>query len=262
VPPAVPVRLESVVSTQQQPLTSPGISKAEPDFNDESTTHDLDLSSGLADRAKGSPRVLRNNFRKSSGSDEFERVTSSTLGENQCKPSQAATTAGAGSSAQLEGNMHQIPLRSDRDLAHLDFGPHQQTMSGSSVTSSIDDGNGATTANAGALLVDIIHTANGEHRKSGKLSSELDRSVSRTPRVGFSEEPGSPALALEKMIFGRRGEERDASLPCIVIDTSGIKGNVQQLVNGLVEDLQSSAMDVQRATTVESRLLAKYSMET
>jgi hypothetical protein len=112
------------------------------------------------------------------------------------------------------------------------------------------------------LLVDIIHTANGEHRKSGKLSSELDRSVSRTPRVGFSEEPGSPALALEKMIFGRRGEERDASLPCIVIDTSGIKGNVQQLVNGLVEDLQSSAMDVQRATTVESRLLAKYSMET
>jgi len=99
-------------------------------------------------------------------------------------------------------------------------------MSGSSVTSSIDDGNGATTANAGALLVDIIHTANGEHRKSGKLSSELDRSVSRSPQVGFSEEPGSPALALEKMIFGRHGEERDASLPRIVANTSGIKGNV------------------------------------
>jgi hypothetical protein len=64
------------------------------------------------------------------------------------------------------------------------------------------------------------------------------------------------------MIFGRRGEERDASLPRIVVDTSGIKGNVQQLVNGLAEDLQSSAMDVQRATIVESRLLAKYSIET
>jgi vacuolar protein 8 len=154
VPPAVPLRLESVVSTQQQPLTSPGISKTEPDFNDESTSHDLDLSSRLADRAKEEPRVLPNNFRKSSGSGEFERVNPTW-----------------------------------------------------------------------------------EHCKSGNLSSELDRSVSRSPRVGFSEEPRSPALPLEKMIFRRRGEERDASLPCIVPDTSGIKGNVQQLVNGLVEDL-------------------------
>ncbi|CAK9193558.1 unnamed protein product [Sphagnum troendelagicum] len=257
----VPVRLESVVSTQQQPLTSPGISRAEPDFNDESTTHDVDLSSGLADRAKGQPRVLRSNFRKSSGSGELETVTSSTLGENQGEPSQAATTAGAGSSGELEGNMHQTPLRSDRDLAHSDSGPHQQTASGSSVTSSIDDGNGATTADAGALLVDVTHTANGEHNKSGNLSGELDRSVSRSPRVGFSEEPGSPALSLEKTIFRRRGEERDASLPRIVPDTSGTEGNAQQLVNGLVEDLQSSAVDVQRAATAELRLLAKYNME-
>jgi hypothetical protein len=261
VPLPVPVRLESVVSTQQQPLTSPGISRAEPDFNDESTTHDVDLSSGLADRAKGQPRVLRSNFRKSSGSGELERVTSSTVGENQGEPSQAATTAGAGSSGELEGNIHQTPLRSDRDLAHSDSGPHQQTASGSSVTSSIDDGNGATTADAGALLVDITHIANGEHHKSGNLSSELDRSASRSPRVGFSEEPGSPALPLEKTIFRRRGEERDASLPRIVPDTSRTEGNAQQLVNGLVEDLQSSAVDVQRAATAELRLLAKYNME-
>ncbi len=64
-----------------------------------------------------------------------------------------------------------------------------------------------------------------------------------------------------KKIFKRHGEERDANIPCIVFDTSRIKGNVRQLVNGLVEDFQLMAMDVQRAITEKLRLFVKYNME-
>jgi hypothetical protein len=261
VPLPVPVRLESLVSTQQ-PFTPPGNSRGNTGLDDESTT-DVDSSSLLVGRVKGHPKPQHANLTKSSGSGELERLTGCSVGEDQGEPSQAARVTGSGSSGGLEGNTSNKSLRSDRDVLDSDPGPHQQTASGPSVTLSVDDGNAPTATDAGDLLVNTARTANGQRPKSGSLSGELDRrSVSRSSSVGFSEEPGSPALPPERSLFRRRGEERDVSLPRIVPDTSGVaEGTAQQLVYGLVEDLQSLTVDVQRAATAELRLLAKYNME-
>ncbi|KAG6552763.1 hypothetical protein Mapa_005711 [Marchantia paleacea] len=191
-------------------------------------------------------------------------------GEDHGEASQAATR---NTSTNPDGEVSQRRISLLKDKYDADSGNesssplhHHRSGSGSSVASSVEDGQGSTITQENAAKEDNFQTVAESSPYPSDVSGELDRPVAPTP----AEESGSPSRPPDSARMGgapwrRRGDERDQSMPRIVPtplqDTLGSDANAHLVVDGLVLDLHSEDVDVQRHAAAELRLLAKYNME-
>ena len=250
-------------------------------------------------RSSGRPTMLnrgsvraRKNSRLNSlrGSGELtERVRSVSLGGDEGEPSQSIRSPSRGGSGELElqNSLSRSPSGHAVEQSQSQSQPHSRshsrTGSNGSVASSVDDGPVAPVIMLpGGTALDPFQVAHERYPDtpdisghvnrvigaSGNGSGEFSRGSGEFSRGGsgigsglFNEEPGSPARLPERSTFGRRGVDRDISLPRIVPDTSGADSSAQSDVDRWVQDLQASDINTQRQAACELRMLAKHNME-
>ncbi|KAG0574089.1 hypothetical protein KC19_VG233000 [Ceratodon purpureus] len=223
-----------------------------------------------------------NNLR---GSGELaERVRSVSLGGDEGEPSQSVRSSSRGGSGELEvqnslgrsPNSHVVEHSHSHSHSQPHSRSHSRTGSNGSVASSVEDGRVAPVIMLpGGIAVDPFQVAHERYPDTPDISGHVNKLIGLSGNgsglfcpsgsgIGsglFNEEPGSPARLPERSTFGRRGVDRDISLPRIVPDTSGSDSSAQSDVDRWVQDLQSSDLDTQRQAACELRMLAKHNME-
>ncbi|KAG0596928.1 hypothetical protein M758_UG296500 [Ceratodon purpureus] len=239
---------------------------------------------------RGSGRARKhsrlNNFR---GSGELaERVRSVSLGGDEGETSQSVRSPSRGDSGELEvqnslgrsPSGHAVEHLHSHSHSHSHSQPHSRSHSragsNGSVASSVEDGPVAPVIMLpGGTAVDPFQVAHERYPDTPDISGHVNKLIGLSGNgsglfspsgsgIGsglFNEEPGSPARLPERSTFGRRGVDRDISLPRIVPDTSGADSSAQSYVERWVQDLQSSDLDTQRQAACELRMLAKHNME-
>ncbi|CAM6086171.1 unnamed protein product [Calypogeia fissa] len=140
-----------------------------------------------------------------------------------------------------------------------------RASSGISAVSSLDNGQGSSVVHY-RVAGDTNHTL-GSPPYESDVSGEVER-LSIASTVAFADEAGLPSRPQDRTAgspWRRLGDERDTALPTIVLsplqDTLENHGSAQVMVAGLVIDLESDDVDVQRQAAAKLRLLAKYNME-
>lgn len=274
------VKLKPYMSNLQ-PL-SPGTARSDSDSELPSPTGTT--PSGFRSSARptmlnrGSVRTRKssrlNNLRGSG--DLGERVRSVSLGGDEGEPSQSVRSPARGGSGELAIQTSLGRSSSGHAVEHLHSQSHSRTGSNGSVASSVEDGPVAPVIMVpGGTAVDPFQVAHERYPDTPDISGHVNRETSLSGNgsglfsrggsgIGsclFNEEPGSPARLPERSTFGRRGVDRDISLPRIIPDTSGADNSAQSDVERWVQDLQSSNIDIQRQAACELRMLAKHNME-
>lgn len=179
---------------------------------------------------------------------------------------QGNSSTRSGPLIQIGHELQSINGTFNRNHGHEKSEGHSRTVSLSSATSSLDDGQVPTTGGANALEVPRALSVCSNY--SSDVSGELTPTSSATgPQyretefpTRLSERSRSDGLTL----WRRRPEERKAVLRIIsssVSDTRGEGPSIQLQVERMIEDLESNSIEVQRAAAAELRLLAKYNME-
>uniref|UniRef100_A0A7I4E2I8 RING-type E3 ubiquitin transferase n=1 Tax=Physcomitrium patens TaxID=3218 RepID=A0A7I4E2I8_PHYPA len=280
VPAPGPVQLRAYSSSLQPP--SPGAAgKSDSDS-------DLASPTGMTPRASRGP-ILFSSFRglgrKRSGASRLnnargsgelaDRVRSLSVGGDEGEPSQSDQSPPRALTGDLEGTNSLERSQSAHAVEHYLPPSHSRTGSNCSVASSVEDGPTASVIQLPVTPGDPFQVAHERYPDTPDIaghsrpmtSSNGSGSFSRGGSGGsggnfFNDEPGSPARLPERSTFGRRGVDRDASLPRIVHDnTSGTDSTVQSDLEKWVQDLQSPDIDTQRQAACELRMLAKYNME-
>lgn len=213
-----------------------------------------------------------------------ERVRSVSLGGDEGGPSHSGRSPSGGGSGELEvqnslsrspsGHAVEHSLSHSHSQSHSrsHSQSHSRTGSNGSVASSVgEDGPIAPVIVLPGTAVDPFQAAHERYPDTPDISGHVSRAMSMSGNGSgvfsgsgsglFNEEPGSPARQPERSTFGRRGVDRDISLPRIVPDTSGANSSAQSDVDRWVQDLQSADVNTQRTAACELRMLAKHNME-
>ncbi|KAL2630496.1 hypothetical protein R1flu_015182 [Riccia fluitans] len=223
---------------------------------------------GMAGVASRPPPRSRRTFqsRSADGSEGDRNYGSDNRGSGELlgEASQPATRFSV-ASPDGEAGQRRISLLKDGESGN-ESSSHHRSASGSSVASSVEDGQVSTVAQDSAPTVTAPPSVPDSSPYPSDISEELERLEVAPVRT---EESGSPSRANDPRMGGstwrRRAEERDQAMPRIVPtplqDTLGADANAHLVVDGLVQDLLSEDVEVHRHAAAELRLLAKYNQE-